>query len=80
MCGWLEGKKSRDEMMEFLDFILKNTEIKCLCDNVLNMKMIKTTRIGNEYWIFAHCSKCKNDFNYEKIIRQYRTIKGDILN
>ena len=80
MSGWLEGKHLRDRMLEFLEFILNNAPIKCLCGNILTMSMIKYTKIGNEYWIFAHCPTCEFDYNYEKIISQFHALRGVTYN
>lgn len=78
--GWLQGKEERNEMMWTLISVLEESIVRCLCGNTLTPKMLKATRIEDEYWIYCHCTKCKNDFNYEKILNQYRAIKGVSLN
>jgi len=80
MSGWLQGKEERDATIAVILNVLDERIVKCLCDNILTPKMLKTTKIEDEYWIYCHCTKCKYDFNYEKILRQYQAIKEVTLN
>lgn len=78
--GWLQGKEARNKVIRDICLIFDEMDIKCLCGKVLTASMLRSTKIGNEYWVFARCPKCKFDFNYEKILRQYQAIKGVTLN
>lgn len=57
---------------------MESVKIRCMCDkHVFDSSDLKHTKIENEYWIFAHCKKCKYDYNYLKIFRQYNAILAD---
>lgn len=79
MTGWL-NKIEMEQMYTTIEDILDNNDIKCICGDTLlgcNLRVSENYSVdhGKEFWIYASCSECKYDTNYEKILRQYNRFK-----
>lgn len=77
--GWL-NKEEFEKTLDFLTYILDNYKIKCLCDNIFESEDLNHSYDVNDktYWIYTSCPICKYDYNYNKIIRQYESIKEKV--
>jgi hypothetical protein len=54
--------------------ILDENIIKCPCGERLfsqDLCFYKLPQPSDEYWLYAHCDKCRYDLNYQKIYRRY---------
>ena len=53
--------------------ILDTYNILCLCGERLYSSDLAFYQYpkSTEYWLYAHCSYCQYDLNYQKIYRQY---------
>jgi hypothetical protein len=74
-CGWLQLQELKP-YMEKLKVILLKYKIKCTCGNILNPQDLTFSVNYGEYWIYANCPKCDYDYNYEKIIKQFNSLKS----
>lgn len=57
--------------------ILDTYNISCLCGERLYSEDLAFYQYprSTEYWLYAHCSSCQYDLNYQKIYRQYEKQK-----
>ena len=76
--GWLT-KEEYEKTFSLIHNILSKYEIRCSCNNIFKPKDLDHSydKFDNTYWIYASCPICWFDCNYQKILKQYKYIKGD---
>lgn len=59
--------------------MLDTSDISCLCGERLYSSDLAFYQYpnSNEYWLYAHCTNCEYDLNYQKIYRRFMSLKGE---